>query len=91
MTSVVNVKVKHIRPTYNTLQDWVSNSQHEYIGRCGVVFINNERYPKKLSQWANPFTVKKHGRDKCLELYKIWVRNKIEKEGTAEIKKKIKY
>ena len=87
MASVVNVKVKHIRPTYNTLQDWMSNPQHEYIGRCGIVFINKERFPKKSSQWANPFTVKKHGRDKCLELYEIWVRNKIEKEGTAEIKK----
>ena len=46
MMSVVNVKVKHIRPTYNTLQDWVSNPQHEYIGRCGIVFINKERFPK---------------------------------------------
>jgi len=63
MTSVVNVRVKYIRPTYNTLLDSTENPQHEYIGRCGVVFINKERFPKKLSQWANPFTVKKYGRD----------------------------
>mgnify|MGYP002701275486 CR=1 FL=1 len=87
MTSVVNVKVKHIRPTYNTLQDWVSNPQHEYIGRCGVVFINKERFPKKSSKWANPFTVTKEGRDKWLELYELWVRNKIKKEEIEELKK----
>ena len=52
MTTIVNVKVKYIRPTYNTLQDWMKNPQHEYIGRCGVVFINKERFPKKSSQWA---------------------------------------
>ena len=87
MTTIVNVKVKHIRPTYNTLQDWMANPQHEYIGRCGIVFINKERFPKKSSQWANPFTVKKEGIDKCLELYEIWVRNKIKEEGIEELKK----
>ena len=40
MTTVVNVRVKHIRPNYNTLDDWIKNPQHEYIGRSGVVFIN---------------------------------------------------
>ena len=87
MTTVVNVRVKHIRPNYNTLDDWIKNPQHEYIGRSGVVFINKERFPKKSSQWANPFTVKKEGRDKCLELYEKWVREKIKKEGTEELKK----
>ena len=53
------VKVKNIRPNYDRLQDWMLNPNREYIGRCGVVFINKERYPKKLSQWANPFKVKK--------------------------------
>ena len=87
MTTIVNVKVKYIRPTYKTLQDWMANPQHEYIGRCGVVFINKERFPKKSSQLANPFKVKKEARDKCLELYEIWRRNKIKKEGIEEIKK----
>jgi hypothetical protein len=86
MTTIVNVKVKNIRPTYDTLSDWMKNPQNEYIGRSGVVFINKERFPKKASQWANPFTVKKEGRDKCLELYEAWVRTKIKKEGTEDIK-----
>ena len=79
MTTIVNVKVKNIRPTYDNLSDWMKNPQNEYIGRSGVVFINKTRFPKKTSQWANPFTVKKEGRDKCLELYEEWVRDKIKK------------
>ena len=85
MTSVVNVKVKYIRPTYANLSEWMGHSNNEYIGRCGVVVINNERFPKKSSPWANPFTVKKEGRDKCLELYETWVRDKIDKEGFEEL------
>ena len=85
MTTIV--KVKNIRPTYSTLSDWMENPQHEYIGRAGVVFINKERFPKKASMWANPFTVKTEGRDKCLELYEEWVREKIKKEGIEDIKK----
>ena len=87
MSTIANVKVKYIRPTYNTLSDWMENPQHEYIGRGGVVFINKERFPKKSSQWANPFKLKKEGRDKCLELYETWVREKINREGTDELKK----
>ena len=87
MTTIVNVKVAHIRPTYHTLEDWMTNPQHEYIGRSGIVFINNERFPKKSSEWANPFTVKKYGIDKCLELYEIWLRTKIKKEGIDEFNK----
>ena len=81
--SVINVKVKNIRPSYYTLSDWINNPQHEYIGRSEIVFINNERFPKKSSIWANPYTVKKEGREKCLELYEIWLK----KEGTKEFKK----
>ena len=87
MTTLVNVKVKHIRPTYNTLYDWMENTNHEYIARSGVVFFNNERFPKKSSPWANPFTVKKFGRDKSLQLYETWLRDKIHKEGTHEFLK----
>ncbi len=87
MTTIVNVKVKYIRPTYNTLADWMENSNNEYIGRCGIVFINNERFPKSSSPWANPFSVKKEGRDKCLELYEAHIRAKIAKEGIDELMK----
>ena len=87
MTTITNVRVKHIRPKYNILQDWMKNPQHEYIGRGGVVFINKERVPKKASQWSNPYTVKKEGIDNCLEMFEIWLQKKIKKDGTEDLKK----
>jgi hypothetical protein len=44
--SVVNVKVKHIRPEYANLKEWTSDLNNVYIGRRGIVFVNKERYPK---------------------------------------------
>ena len=87
MATVVNVKVKNIRPAYSTLSDWMADPRNEYIGRGGVVFIDKERFPKKASPWANPFTVKQHGRDTCLALYEGLVRERIQREGTGELKK----
>jgi hypothetical protein len=41
-------------------------------GREGVVFINNERYPKNRSPWANPFKIdKKMTREKSIESYEL--------------------
>ncbi len=85
MTTVVCVKVDFIRPEYKNLEEWMKNPNNVYIGRSGVVFINGERFPKNASKWANPFTVKEHGRDRCLELYEERIRKFIEKEGTVEI------
>lgn len=87
MTTIVNVKVQYIHPNYANLSEWMSNSNNEYVGRCGIVFINKERFPKKSSPWANPFTVKKEGRDKCLALYEECVRDKIDKEGIDKLMK----
>ena len=40
MSSVVNVKVAHIRPKYNDLEEWTKDPNNVYIGRAGIVFIN---------------------------------------------------
>jgi hypothetical protein len=75
---VVNVKVKYIRPEYQNLHEWINDKNNEYIGRGGVVFINGERYPKKDSKWANPFTIKKYGsREIVIKLYKEYIIEKI--------------
>ena len=88
MTEIVNVKVKYIRPQYENLQQWMEDENNVYIGRKGVVFIlntdtgNKERFPKKDSIWANPFSVKKYGREGCLEKYKDYIEHKIRTEPT---------
>ena len=40
-----------------------------YIGRA--VYRGGWQLPK--SKWANPFSVNKYGREKCLQLYKDYV------------------
>jgi len=87
--SVVNCKVKYIRPKFNNLKEWMEDKNNYYIGRAGVVFVNKERYPKKQSIFANPFKVGKHGtREEVIEKYKIFIINKIETD--KKIKNKLK-
>lgn len=85
--SVVNVKVKYIRPKYDNLEEWIKDKNNVYIGRKGVVFIKRgegkERFPKADSIWANPFKIdEKNGvdRDKVIELYREYITDKIKKE-----------
>lgn len=76
--SVVNCKVKYIRPEYNNLQDWMNDENNIYIGRRGVVFINKNRFPEKSSNFANPYKIGKDGtREEVLEKYKEYIINKI--------------
>lgn len=87
--SVVNCKVKYIRPKYNNLQEWINDKKNVYIGRAGIVFITNketgkkERFPKKSSNFANPYKVGKDGnREEVLQKYKIYIEKKLENDDT---------
>lgn len=66
-TTVVNVKVKYIRPKYNDLQEWAEDPNNVYIGRKGIVFVERNgmkyRYPPCDSKWANPFKIDKSAID----------------------------
>ena len=63
-TTVVNVKVEHIRPEYTDIVQWCADPNNIYIGRQGNGFSEIEgrkiRYPP-ASKWKNPFTVADHG------------------------------
>ena len=54
-TTVVNVKVAHIRPRHQDLQAWCADPGNAYIGRGGIVFIDGKRFPPAASPFANPF------------------------------------
>ncbi len=86
MTTVINVRVKHIRPTFNNLKEWEKEEQNVYIGRGGVVFINNERYPKRKSIWHNPFKISKNGltREDSLVEYEKYLRKMLENPDTKK-------
>ena len=60
-TTLVNVKVSHIRPMYQNLREWMNDESNVYIGRMGCVFIDGARYPKQASIWANPFKCPRDG------------------------------
>jgi len=83
MTTVVNVKVKYIRPEYNNLVDWCQDENNVYIGRAGIVFCDGERFPKKASPWCNPYKVgKMYTREDALELYEQHLNRMLEDEET---------
>ena len=77
--SVVNCKVKYIRPKYHNLREWIEDENNIYIGRSGIVFINKERYPKKSSPFCNIFKIGKDGsRKEVISKYKNYILNKLE-------------
>lgn len=81
--SVVNCKVKFIRPQYKNLKEWIEDENNVYIGRAGIVFIENERFPKKSSPFCNIFKIGKDGtRKEVLDKYKTYITEKINKNKT---------
>ena len=60
MTKVVSVKVNNIRPQYKNLEERMKDENNVYIGRKGVVFINNKRFPHDNSIWSNPYKIDKN-------------------------------
>lgn len=92
MTSVVNVKVKYIRPKYNNLEEWMRDKKNIYIARRGVVFIDKERYPKTDSVWSNPFKLNKDGsnREHVLNEYEKYIRDKLKDKNMVKELLKLK-
>ena len=79
--SVVNCKVKFIRPQYQNLKKWMEDENNVYIGRAGIVFIDNIRFPKQASPFCNIFKVGKHGtREEVIQKYKEYIVAKLKKE-----------
>lgn len=83
--SVVNCKVKYIRPEYNNLKDWMDDPDNIYIARAGIIFITNKdtgkkgRFPKASSVFANPFKIGRDGtREEIIEKYREYIETKLE-------------
>lgn len=79
--SVVNCKVKYLRPQYQDLREWMKDDNNIYIGRSGIVFIDGERFPKKSSNFANPYKIGVDGtRDEVLTKYKKYIIKRLKNE-----------
>ena len=49
-----------------------------YIGRAGIVFVEKERFPKKSSEFHNPFKIGKDGtREEKIKIRKSIIRTYI--------------
>lgn len=84
---VVNVKKQYLKMNgYNDLVHWLSNKNHVYIGRDMTLYV-----PGAVgSKWKNPFSAKKYGLDKCLQLYEEHLlSNKDLMKSLPELKGKI--
>jgi hypothetical protein len=80
--SVVNCKVKYIRPNYNNIKEWINDSNNVYIGRKGVVIIDKQRFPQTSSNFANPYKIGKDGtREEVLTKYKEYIIDKLENDN----------
>ena len=67
MTTRQCVKVSELRKKgYNKLWIWLEEENNIYIGRNMSFYVKGA----DASYWRNPYTVKKYGLKKCLELYK---------------------
>lgn len=59
---------------YDNLEQWMENPNHVYIGRDMTFFVK----AAVGSKWQNPFSVKKYGRDRCLQLYEKYLENNVD-------------
>ncbi len=79
--SVVNCKVKYIRPEYNNLKEWMDDNKNVYIGRAGIVFVDKKRYPTQSSKFANPYKIGKDGtREEVIAKYKEYITKKLDND-----------
>ncbi len=52
----------------------------------------NAKYVGRPSKWGNPYSIKGHGRERALELYRDWLANEIEiaPDNLVEIRNELK-
>lgn len=62
---VVNVSVKVQKRPF---VEWASDPNNVYIGRWSWA-------TREKSKWANPYSVKKYGREDCIKKYEEKIRN----------------
>ena len=70
---VSKINVKNLREKgYENLVEWLNEPGHIYVGRACHYVKGADR-----SVWMNPFSIKKYGIDKSLELYENHIRTNL--------------
>lgn len=79
--SVVNVKKVELRKLgYADFQAWAADIDNVYIGRNMSFYVPGATG----SKWANPFSVKRYGREECLRLYRDYILSRPELLNSLE-------
>jgi len=72
MIKVVNVKKKYLLERgIQNFEEWSKLPNTLYIGRNMDFYVKGA----KCSIWHNPYSIKKLGLEKCLELYEQYIKN----------------
>ncbi len=70
-TTVINISKSELQKLgYRDLAHWLEFPDHIYIGRTQR-FITGA----KKSKWANPFSRKKYGRHKCIQMFRDYIKH----------------
>lgn len=75
MTTVVCVRKKELNKRgIADFEEWEKSDNTVYIGRNMSFYVKGATQ----SKWANPYSVKKYGREECLKMYREYILNKPE-------------
>lgn len=83
-TKIINIRKKNLNEIgYDNLEHWLRDNSHVYIGRDMTHYVKGA----VGSKWANPFSVNKYGREKCLKMYRNYIMSdkKLLSELAAEL------
>lgn len=71
-TKLINCRKSNlVNLGYRDLVHWLEDDEHIYIGREMEFYVKGA----KGSKWRNPYSVKKYGRDECLQRYRQNIKN----------------
>jgi len=80
-TRVVSIRKKALNARGITdFEEWALMPDSVYIGRNMNFYVKGAHE----SKWKNPFSVRKYGREKCLEKYRNYILNSPQHMGELE-------
>ena len=68
--------MRALSPSYHSLKEWLEDGNHVYVGRANPYVPGATQ-----SEWANPFPVKKFGRDGCIAEFERVLREQLAVDG----------
>ena len=72
MSKVICVKKANLKKLgYKDFEDWNKDPNHVYIGRNMSFYVPGTT----KSKWSNPYSAKKYGREKCIQMYEEYLRS----------------